>query len=366
MSSPLLSTLGIVCSACDRLNPALRPNCARCGASLLQSSQPKAAENLPGSSGSHPASPSARVSPLVDSVLAAQAHARPKPPVLAPRKDAPPAEAPAAPRPPAKASAPANTAPRPSAKASAPVNAARRPAGPPIPAPELLKKRPPAALPVSGTALAPFVLAVVEGNGKGQRYRIPAVGCWVGRDRGNILFPEDSFVSSHHATLTVREGRLCIRDEGTSSGVFVAIAGQEMIPHGTLFNIGRRLLRYLGQLQLAVAPAGQPRVYGAPLPQGRPPYAVEEVLVGGRSGRAVVSAGPMLTIGQSNCDFSFPNDTTLASRHCELAPVPQGAVLRDLSGIRGTFVRIAPGSDRPLNTGDRLRVGQQILQVEAA
>jgi len=214
--------------------------------------------------------------------------------------------------------------------------------------------------------LAPFVLAVVEGNGKGQRYRIPAVGCWVGRDRGNILFPEDSFVSSHHATLTLREGRLCIRDEGTPSGVFVAIAGQETIPHGTQFNIGRRLLRYLGQLQLSVAPAGQPRVYGAPLPQGRPPYAVEEVLVGGRSGRAVVSAGPMLTIGQTNCDFSFPNDTTLASRHCELAPVPQGAVLRDLSGIRGTFVRIAPGSDRPLNTGDRLRVGQQILQVEAA
>src|ERR1700687_5276855 len=163
MSSPLLSTLGIVCSACDRLNPALRPNCARCGASLLPSSQPKAAENLPGSSGSHPASPSARVSPLVDSVLAAQAHARPKPPVLAPHKAAPPAEAPAAQRPPPKASAPA--------KASPPANAARRPASPPVPAPELLKKRPSAALPASGTALAPFVLAVVEGNGKGQRHR---------------------------------------------------------------------------------------------------------------------------------------------------------------------------------------------------
>ncbi|HYR55633.1 MAG TPA: FHA domain-containing protein [Myxococcaceae bacterium] len=358
MSSLLLSTLGIVCSACDRLNPALSPKCARCGARLLQSSPAKAAENLPGSSGSHPASPSGKVSPLVDSVLAAQAHARPKPPVLAPRKEAPATEVPAAPRPPAKASA--------AAKASSPANAARRPAGPPIPAIELPKKRPPAAPAASGTALAPFVLAVVEGNGKGQRYRIPVVGCWVGRDRGNILFPEDSFVSSHHATLSVREGRLCIRDEGTPSGVFVAIAGQETIPHGTLFSIGRRLLRYLGQLQLAVAPAGQPRVYGAPLPPGRPPYAVEEVLVGGRSGRAVVSAGPMLTIGQTNCDFSFPNDSTLASRHCELAPVPQGAVLRDLSGIRGTFVRIAPGSDRPLNTGDRLRVGQQILQVETA
>jgi pSer/pThr/pTyr-binding forkhead associated (FHA) protein len=300
----------------------------------------------------HLTTPSGKVSPLVDSVLAAQAHARPKPPVLAPRKDALPTEVVAA--------------PPPTAKASPPSNVARRPAAAAISANDLSKKRPVASAPVSGTALTPFVLAVVEGNGKGQRHRIPVVGCWLGRNRGNILFPEDSFVSSHHATLTVREGRLSIRDEGSASGVFVAIAGQEVISHGTLFNIGRRLLRYLGQLQLAVAPPGQPRVYGAPLPQGRPPYAVEEVLVGGRSGRAVVSAGPMLTIGQSNCDFSFPHDATLASRHCELAPAPQGAVLRDLSGIRGTFVRIAPGADRPLNTGDRLRVGQQILQVEAA
>ena len=296
----------------------------------------------------------------MDSVLAAQAHARPKPPVLAPRKES---EVAAPPRPPAKAPAAAKAPPP--ARAAAPVNAAARPASPPLPANEPAKKRPPAAAPASGTAPTPFVLAVVEGNGKGQRYRIPAAGCWVGRDRGNILFPEDSFVSSHHATLTVREGRLCIRDEGTPSGVFVAIAGQETISHGTLFNVGRRLLRYLGQLHLAVPPAGQPRVYGAPPPPGRPPYAVEEVLVGGRSGRAVVSAGPMLTIGQTNCDFSFPNDNSLASRHCELAPAAKGAVLRDLSGIRGTFVRIAPGADRPLNTGDRLRVGQQILQVEA-
>src|SRR6266849_11151932 len=133
MSSLLLSTLGIVCSACDRLNPALSPKCARCGARLLQSSPAKAAENLPGSSGSHPASSSGKVSPLVDSVLAAQAHARPKPPVLAPRKEALPTEVPAA--------------PRPAAKASAPLNVARRPAVAPIPANEPLKKRTPAAAP---------------------------------------------------------------------------------------------------------------------------------------------------------------------------------------------------------------------------
>jgi len=352
MSSLLLSTLGVVCRACDRLNPARSAKCAACGATLLPFSEPvKPAEVRPApSSALPPAHPSAKVSPLVDSVLAAQAHARPKPPVLVARKDGPSPRSPSKSRP-----APAAAPP-----AKAPV------AREPIPANQLLKKRPAAPLAASAAAPIAFVLTVVAGNGRGQRYRVPVSGCWIGRNRGNILFPEDSFVSAHHATLMVAEGMLRVRDEGSASGVFVAIAGQESISHGAMFNIGRRLFRYLGHLQLPPAPAaGKPRVYGAPLPQGQALYAVEEVIVGGRSGKAAISGAPLLTIGQVNCDLSFPQDDDLASRHCELAPVGQGAVLRDLSGVLGTFVRITPGTDRQLKTGDRIRVGQQILQVEA-
>ncbi len=354
MSGLLLSTLGIVCPACDRLNPARSAKCAACGAQLLaqassKSGEPPSPKTAPRVPAAHPAP---KVSPLVESVLAAQASARPKPPVLVPRQDVPPQSA----RPP----------PRPAAASQPPNPAPPAVTGEPIPASELVKKRPAPAAAVGPTPSA-FALTVVAGNGKGQRYKVPASGCWVGRNRGNILFPEDSFVSAHHATLTVHEGRLRIRDEGSASGVFIAIGGQETIPHGALFSIGRRLFRYLGYLELALAPApGQPRVYGAPLPQGQPLYAVEEVLVGGRPGRAVITAGPLLTVGQMNCDLSFPQDEDLAGRHCELAPVPQGAVLRDLSGVLGTFVRIAPGSDRPLKAGDRIRIGQQILKLEVA
>jgi pSer/pThr/pTyr-binding forkhead associated (FHA) protein len=353
MSSLLLSTLGIVCSACDRLNAARSAKCAACGAPLLSISAPvKPAEVRPAPS-AHVPSPhsSAKVSPLVDSVLAAQAHARPKPPVLVARKGEP------SPRPGPKRHPPLPVAAPPNLKPSVGKE--------PIPANELIKKRP--AVPAGATVPSAFVLTVVAGNGMGQHYRVPVSGCWIGRNRGNILFPEDSFVSAHHATLTVHQGTLRIRDEGSASGLFVAIAGQETISHGTLFNIGRRLFRYLAHLKLPPSPAaGQPRIYGAPLPQGQAPYAVEEVLVGGRSGRAAISGAPLLTIGQMNCDLSYPQDEDLASRHCELAPAGQGAVLRDLSGVLGTFVRIAPGFDRQLNAGDRIRIGQQLLQVEAA
>jgi len=132
-----------------------------------------------------------------------------------------------------------------------------------------------------------------------------------------------------------------------------------------LFCAGQHLFRYLGPLQ-SPAPAAlrQPRVYGAPIPSGQAVCGVEEVLVGGRSGGAAITAGPPLAIGRLRCDLSFPHDEDLAGRHCELTPVSQGAILHDLSGALGTFVRIPPASERVLHAGDRFRIGQQVLHVE--
>lgn len=329
MPGPLLSSLGIVCPACDHLNPARSPRCQACGVGFGAGAP--AAETSPSGSAARPPAP-----PVVQNVSAALA--RPKPPVLSPHGS----------------SAGAHASPGPRTSESYASFAA------PAPATEAPPKHAPAPR-------SDFVLTVVSGSARGERYPIPISGSWIGRQRGNILFPEDVFISGHHAAITVHQGRLRIRDEGTASGVFVSIEGKEAIAHGALFSIGRRLLRFLGHLQPAVAAtAGGPPVYGAPLPNGLPPYGVEELLVGGRTGRAVISARPSLTIGQINCDFSFPHDDSLALAHCQLSPGSEGAVLTDLSNGMGTFMRIPPGADRPLKPGDRIRLGQQILQVENA
>jgi pSer/pThr/pTyr-binding forkhead associated (FHA) protein len=76
----------------------------------------------------------------------------------------------------------------------------------------------------------------------------------------------------------------------------------------------------------------------------------------------VITAGPILTVGQSKCDLSFANEDGMAPRHCELSPMPTGAMIRDLSGGLGTFVKVS--GERQLKAGDRMRVGQQTLQVE--
>jgi pSer/pThr/pTyr-binding forkhead associated (FHA) protein len=221
-------------------------------------------------------------------------------------------------------------------------------------------QRPPPTSPVASR----FILGVVSGAARGQRFRLMANGCTVGRTRGAILFPDDVHVSAHHAAFRIKEGQLTVRDESSASGVFVTIRAPEVLPPGGMFVIGQRLLRFHGLLTPPPRDASKPRAYGVPLPPQGVLWALEEVLAGGRPGRAVATAQPLLTLGLAGCDVNFPGETGLAPRHCELTASARGGLLRDLSAGLGTFVRVA--QERVLQAGDRVRIGDQVLLVEAA
>ncbi len=207
-------------------------------------------------------------------------------------------------------------------------------------------------------------LTVLAGPARGQRFKLAATGAQLGRSKGAILFGDDPFVSPLHATITVRDGKLYVRDEQSTSGVYVSIDGQEPLPAGATFATGLRLFRYLGAIE-PPAPWNHHEVlvYGFAPPGGQVHYIIEEVLLGDRGGRCLLSPGPSVVIGQGKGELSFPNDEGLAPRHAELSFQPGGAQLKDLSGGLGTFIRIT--GERALKPGDRLRVGQQTLQVES-
>ncbi|MBF5041125.1 FHA domain-containing protein [Simulacricoccus sp. 17bor-14] len=373
MSQLLLSSLAVVCPNCDGYNPPQSAACQACGTSLGAPARgaPAAVSTFPkAGEAPRPTRPPESVPPGL------RPSARTPPPAPSGLATVPPrAPAPAAP-PPRTASAagvpasPPRTASSPAAPTAAPPRTASAAGVPAAPAPLVGRAlTPPAArtgLAPAGTAAAApkFGLAVLAGASRGQRYRLPLTGCVVGRTRGALLLAEDPYVSPLHATFVVKDGALFVRDESSTSGVYVTIAGTESLaPHG-LFAVGQRAFRYVGLLEAPPPLAGRPLVYGAPVPSGQALYAVEEVLVGGRPGRAVTTAGPMLTVGQTHCDLSYPQDESLAVRHCELSPHPSGATLRDLSGGLGTYVRIPPLTERPLRAGDRVRMGQHVLQVE--
>lgn len=65
----------------------------------------------------------------------------------------------------------------------------------------------------------------------------------LGRERGDILFPEDGYVSGTHARIACRGGRFFLGDLNSSNGTFLRIRGERVVRSGTFLLMGQQLFR---------------------------------------------------------------------------------------------------------------------------
>lgn len=65
----------------------------------------------------------------------------------------------------------------------------------------------------------------------------------LGRERAQIAFPFDGFVSSNHAALVRRGERTFLLDRGSSNGTYLLVTGEALLEHGALLLLGQNLLR---------------------------------------------------------------------------------------------------------------------------
>lgn len=65
----------------------------------------------------------------------------------------------------------------------------------------------------------------------------------LGRERGDINFPDDGYVSGLHARLSSRGGKFFLSDLGSSNGTFVKIQGERVVGTGNFILLGQQLFR---------------------------------------------------------------------------------------------------------------------------
>jgi pSer/pThr/pTyr-binding forkhead associated (FHA) protein len=65
----------------------------------------------------------------------------------------------------------------------------------------------------------------------------------LGRERGDILFPEDGYVSGTHARISLHDERVFLTDLGSSNGTFLRLRGERVIPTGSYMLMGQQLFR---------------------------------------------------------------------------------------------------------------------------
>jgi len=65
----------------------------------------------------------------------------------------------------------------------------------------------------------------------------------LGRERGDILFPEDGYVSGTHARISLHDERVFLTDLGSSNGTFLRLRSERVIPTGSYMLMGQQLFR---------------------------------------------------------------------------------------------------------------------------
>jgi hypothetical protein len=65
----------------------------------------------------------------------------------------------------------------------------------------------------------------------------------LGRERGDILFSDDGYVSGSHARISYKDGRVFLADLGSSNGTFLRISEKRSVPFGAFILVGQQLFR---------------------------------------------------------------------------------------------------------------------------
>jgi pSer/pThr/pTyr-binding forkhead associated (FHA) protein len=87
-------------------------------------------------------------------------------------------------------------------------------------------------------------LSVIIGKDiDGSAYPLFGDAVTIGRERGDINFPDDGYVSGVHARITQRDGKIVIADLGSSNGTFVRLRGERSVQDGAMVLFGQQLFR---------------------------------------------------------------------------------------------------------------------------
>lgn len=83
----------------------------------------------------------------------------------------------------------------------------------------------------------------LRGGGVGLVRIEPAGKLQVGRAGNQLDFPDDPFISGHHALFEFDGVRLTVTDLGSKNGTFLRIRGEHVLAHGDYVFMGQQLLR---------------------------------------------------------------------------------------------------------------------------
>ncbi len=89
------------------------------------------------------------------------------------------------------------------------------------------------------------VIQCLAGGGEGRIVTADGSALSMGREGNNMNFPDDRFISGHHARLDASSDgdHVILTDTGSRNGTFIRLTGAQELFHGDYLFVGQQLLR---------------------------------------------------------------------------------------------------------------------------
>ena len=231
------------------------------------------------------------------------------------------------------------------------------------PLPEAIAiERPSAA--AKRTDFAIMLVLLDETGAPVQRFSRKSVETTIGRENGDIRFPDDAFLSPLHAKFYWEENRLVVRDLGSRNGTWVFLEAPHRLVDGDLLLIGSQVIRFrrLGYPGPHAPEADATKRIGSLIPSAD--IASLTQLRSDGSSRDVIqlSPGRDITIGREHGDWIFPYDPSMSAHHATVRSEDADFVVVDANSRNG--IALAARGDMPLGHNSRVLIGDKLLRVE--
>ncbi|NOU31391.1 MAG: FHA domain-containing protein, partial [Polyangiaceae bacterium] len=87
------------------------------------------------------------------------------------------------------------------------------------------------------------IALVVGRETTGNAFPVPDTGIHLGRERGEVLFPEDGYVSGLHCRIAPDGPKIYLTDLGSSNGTFLRLREETEVVAGDILLMGQQLFR---------------------------------------------------------------------------------------------------------------------------
>jgi pSer/pThr/pTyr-binding forkhead associated (FHA) protein len=214
------------------------------------------------------------------------------------------------------------------------------------------------------TDLAFTVVVLDEVGNPVQRFPRKAIVTTIGREEGDLRFPDDTFMSPLHAKLAWENGQLIVRDLGSRNGTWVFLAEPRRLADGDVLLVGSQLIRFrrLGYPGPHAPEADATRRMGSLTPNADIASLTQLRSDGSARDVLQLSPGRDVRIGRERGDWTFPYDPSMSGQHALVRSEDADFVIVDEQSRNG--IALAARGDMTVTHGTRLLVGDKLLRIE--